>query len=42
MTRGFWKDVARDQGFQGQYDTKRLSDHISVAIFNVSEEAKET
>ncbi|KAG0650437.1 hypothetical protein D0Z07_3150 [Hyphodiscus hymeniophilus] len=37
-TTGFWKEVALAQRLQGRYDTRRISDHISLAIFNVSEE----
>jgi hypothetical protein len=33
-TRGFWSDVAKAQGFKARYDIRKLSDHVSLAIFN--------
>lgn len=35
MTSGFWGDVAKAQGVDGSYDVRKLSDHVSLAIFNV-------
>jgi hypothetical protein len=34
MTIGFWNDVAKAQGFEGEYAVRKLSDNVSVAIFN--------
>ena len=41
MTMGFWADVAKAQGFKGGFGVRKLSDHVSVAIFNAPPDTEE-
>jgi hypothetical protein len=41
MTMGFWTDVAKAQGVEGGFGVRKLSDHVSVAIFNAPPDTAE-
>ena len=34
VTRRFWTEVAKAQGFEEGYEVRRLADHVSVVCFN--------
>jgi hypothetical protein len=34
VTRRFWEEVAKAQGFEKGYEVRRLADHVSVTCFN--------
>ncbi|KAH8782098.1 hypothetical protein BGZ57DRAFT_852885 [Hyaloscypha finlandica] len=41
VTIGFWSDVARAQGIEGGYDVRKLTAHVSVAVFNAPPDMSE-